>query len=194
MADEDEDVISEEELTDGLEKKKLSGKKIIIIVGAGLVALLAIIGIASFFFGGDDADDSRPAVDAHLDQLSEDEAARQAEATREPDLPPEELKLLFHEIPTQTFNLNTGGEGNSFLKATIILELDRESYKEDVDAKMPRVLDELHTYMRELRPEDLDGAQGLFRLKEELLMRINQAVAPSRVKDVLFQEFLIQGS
>ena len=58
---------------------------------------------------------------------------------------------------------------------------------------MPRILDEFNVYMRELRPEDLDGAAGIFRLKEELLMRINQAVAPTRVKDVLFQEFLVQG-
>ena len=71
--------------------------------------------------------------------------------------------------------------------------MDRQSYLADLETKLPRILDEFNAYMRELRPEDLDGAAGIFRLKEELLMRINQAVAPTRVKDILFQEFLIQG-
>ena len=45
---------------------------------------------------------------------------------------------------------------------------------------------------RELRKEDLNGSQGVFRLKEELLMRINSSAAPIKVNDVLFKEMLVQ--
>ncbi len=46
--------------------------------------------------------------------------------------------------------------------------------------------------MRELRPSDLNGSAGLFRLKEELTKRVNLALAPNQVNAVLFKEVVIQ--
>ena len=48
------------------------------------------------------------------------------------------------------------------------------------------------TYLRELRPTDLDGSAGLYRLKEELTRRVNVAIAPSRINAVLFKEIVVQ--
>ncbi len=191
MSDNLEETLGEAELVEGLEKKRFSGKTLVVLGGGAVVALLVIIGVMSLF-GGDDETD--PGSDPELDRLAEEAAERRDQAAQlEQDRSNEELELLFVELDEQRFNLNTGGQGTSFLSAKIILEVDRESYKADLEAKMPRILDEFNTYMRELRPEDLDGSAGIFRLKEELLMRINQAVAPTRVKDVLFQQFLVQG-
>jgi flagellar FliL protein len=61
-----------------------------------------------------------------------------------------------------------------------------------VQPVMPRVLDAFQTYLRELRPTDLDGSAGLYRLKEELTRRVNVAIAPSRVNAVLFKEIVVQ--
>jgi len=47
-------------------------------------------------------------------------------------------------------------------------------------------------YLRELRPTDLDGSAGLYRLKEELTRRVNAAVAPNRITAVLFKEIVVQ--
>jgi flagellar FliL protein len=47
-------------------------------------------------------------------------------------------------------------------------------------------------YLRELRPADLEGSAGTFRLKEELLRRVNMAVHPAKVDAVLFKELLVQ--
>ncbi|WP_020401007.1 flagellar basal body-associated FliL family protein [Kordiimonas gwangyangensis] len=188
MADNMDDTLGEAELVEGLERKKLSGKKVVIGAIGAVVVLLAVLGAMSFMGGSDEAHEEDP-----LDQMAEDAAAKREQAKLEEDVPAEKLKTLFYELPMQQYNLNTGGQGSSFLRVQIQLEVDRESYKADLDAKLPRILDEFNVYMRELRPEDLDGAAGIFRLKEELLMRINQSVAPTRVKDVLFQEFLVQG-
>ena len=188
MADNMDDTLGEAELVEGLERKKISGKKVVIGVAALVVVALAALGIMSFMGGGDSHEEEDP-----MDQMAHEAAAKREQAAVEEDVPTEKLKTLFYEIPAQQYNLNTGGQGSSFLRVQIQLEVDRESYKADLDAKLPRILDEFNVYMRELRPEDLDGAAGIFRLKEELLMRINQAVAPTRVKDVLFQEFLVQG-
>ena len=57
---------------------------------------------------------------------------------------------------------------------------------------MPRVLDMFQLYLRELRSTDLDGSAGIFRLKEELLRRVNIEVHPHKVKRVLFKEIIIQ--
>lgn len=186
----DEEAIANDDLTEGLEKKKLSGKKLIIFGGAGAVILIIIIVVAMMFLGGEEEEVK---VD-ELDELSQGVADQNAEVAAEAEKTPEELKTLFINLDSQLYNLNTGGQGNSFLRAEITLEIDRESFRADVEAKLPRILDEFNVYMRELRPEDIDGARGVLHVKEELLSRINQAVAPSRVKDVLFQEFFIQGS
>ena len=57
---------------------------------------------------------------------------------------------------------------------------------------MPRVVDNFQTYLRELRLDDLRGSAGMYRLREELLTRINVAVQPSKVSAVLFKEMLVQ--
>lgn len=189
MAEEEMDeALGEAELVEGLERKKVSGKKVVVLVAGVVIAALVGVGVMTLF-GGESADPEEEA----LDQMAEDAARQRDEAQLEEDQPNERLALLFYDVPEQLYNLNTGGQGSSFLRVRIALEIDRESYRADLDAKLPRVLDEFNAYMRELRPEDLNGAAGIFRLKEELLMRINQAVAPTRVKDVLFQEFLVQG-
>ena len=59
-------------------------------------------------------------------------------------------------------------------------------------AVMPRIIDNFQVYLRELRVEDLRGSGGIYRLREELLARVNAASAPVRVKDVLFKEMLVQ--
>ena len=194
MTDTEAPVLDEADLVEGLERKRLGGKQIAMIGGAVFVVLLGIVGLISLFTGGGEEEapeDAAASVEQELQRLADEAAKRRAQL--EEDAPIEELQLLFYPLPDQLYNLNTGGQGASFLKARITLEVDRQSYLADLETKLPRILDEFNAYMRELRPEDLDGAAGIFRLKEELLMRINQAVAPTRVKDILFQEFLIQG-
>ena len=61
-----------------------------------------------------------------------------------------------------------------------------------VEAVMPRVIDQFQTYLRELRIQDLRGSKGVYRLQMELLNRVNAAAYPIEIKDVLFQEILIQ--
>lgn len=191
MADAAEEILGEDELTAGLEKKKLSGKKLIVLAG-GAVVLLGVV--ATLLLSGGDKKSVEPGVDEKLDDLAQEEVARQRQQQLEEEVPLEKLELLFVKLDPRVYNLNTGGDGSSFLNVTITLEVDRESYSNDLKVKMPRILDEFNLFLRELRPSDLEGAAGIYRLKEELLRRVNQSVAPTRVKDILFEQFLIQGS
>ncbi len=46
--------------------------------------------------------------------------------------------------------------------------------------------------MRELRASDLEGSSGVYRLREELLRRVNIAVYPAKVDAVLFKDIVVQ--
>lgn len=98
----------------------------------------------------------------------------------------------FLEIPPITVNL-VGEDGTqNYLRLTVQLEMKNPADKSKVEAVMPRVIDQFQTYLRELRVQDLRGSAGIYRLQMELLWRVNQAAAPTEVKDVLFQEILVQ--
>ncbi len=98
----------------------------------------------------------------------------------------------FIEIPTMIVNLSEEDGTPRYLRLTVQLELKNPADAPKVDAVMPRVVDQFQTYLRELRVKDLRGSAGIYRLQMELLWRVNQAASPVEVKDVLFQEILIQ--
>ena len=87
---------------------------------------------------------------------------------------------VFVDLPEVLVNLsNTGSERTQYLKVKIVLELPEQKMVEQITPIMPRVMDAFQTYLRELRPSDLDGSAGLYRLKEELTRRVNASIAPS---------------
>ena len=98
----------------------------------------------------------------------------------------------FLEIPTMIVNLNSPDGTPRYLRLSVQLELEDPSELADVEAVIPRVVDQFQTYLRELRVADLRGSAGIYRLQMELLWRVNQAAYPVKIKDVLFQEILIQ--
>jgi len=114
--------------------------------------------------------------------------SEEAHAEAPPAKPP-----AFVEVPDMLVNLVTGpGERVQYLKVKVVLEVKEEKQIEDIKPTLPRVTDIFQTYLRELRPSDLNGSAGLFRLKEELTRRVNAAVAPIRVSAVLFKEIVVQ--
>jgi flagellar FliL protein len=100
---------------------------------------------------------------------------------------------VFYDLPEMLVDINSaGGRKRTFLKLRVALELARAGDTAQVEAMLPRVIDNFQTYLRELRVEDLQGAEGMYRLREELIVRVNNAVRPAKVNDVLFKEMLIQ--
>lgn len=100
---------------------------------------------------------------------------------------------IFFDVPEVLVNLSAGNsERTQYLKVKVVLELPEAKLKEQIQPVMPRLLDAFQTYLRELRPTDLDGSAGLYRLKEELTRRVNTAIAPNRVNAVLFKEIVVQ--
>jgi flagellar protein FliL len=146
-------------------KRKLPLKLILIV--AGVVVLLGGAGIAGYLvFSG----------------------SKEAKVAAAPVKPP-----TFVDVPEVLVNLSgTGVDRTQYLKVKIVLEIPDALLQPQIQSSMPRVMDAFQTYLRELRPTDLDGSAGLYRLKEELTRRVNAAISPNRVSAVLFKEIVVQ--
>jgi flagellar protein FliL len=112
----------------------------------------------------------------------------EAHAEAPPPKPPS-----FVEVPDMMVNLvGASGERVQYLRVKVVLEIKEEKQVEAIKPNLPRVTDLFQTDLRELRPSDINGSAGLFRLKEELTKRVNLAVAPQQVNAVLFKEIMVQ--
>ncbi|PTW61774.1 flagellar FliL protein [Breoghania corrubedonensis] len=161
----------------GVDGEAPSKKKKIIVIAAAVVVLLLVAGGAAYFlglFGGGGSNSGAP----------------QTGAAGEAEFVPQK-EVYFYDLPEVTVNLATQGQA-TYLKVRISLEVADRGVADQIEPFLPRVMDAFQVYLRELRPVDLEGSAGLFRLKEELLRRINVAVYPARVDGVLFKEILIQ--
>lgn len=169
--DEGADGEESEDGEEGTPKKKKSKKKLIIIAVIVLVVLLC--GGAGLYFsgilGGGSAGDG-------------DEGGSQEEAG----------KAVYYTLPEFLVNLNTSSRSSSFLKTIIILEVPKEEDIPLIEANLPRLIDSMNTYLRELRSSDLAGSAGIQRLREELLIRANKSLSPVKINDILFKEIVVQ--
>lgn len=181
-ADKSDDAAAEGEDAEGAAKPKgrfafLLSKKILMFVVAPVALLLVAGGVYFFLFtGGEEA-------------TAEHGEGGKGEAAAEIPHP------VFFEVPDILVNVASNNGKPVFLKLAVSLELEDGAGEEaaaHLEPIMPRVVDQLQTYLRELRIEDLSGSAAMFRLKEELLRRVNLAADPIKVKSVLFREMIIQ--
>jgi flagellar FliL protein len=101
-------------------------------------------------------------------------------------------KTFHHELPEMMVNLSAGNDRPQYLRVKITLELENEKTIEILKPALPRVVDTFQVHLRELRASDLQGSAGIFRLREELTRRVNHAIAPAKIRAVLFREVVVQ--
>lgn len=157
-------------------------KKLLIPMIAGLVVLLAAGGGAAAFALG------------VFGEAESEHVAEESHASAGGHGAPEIVAPLvyFVELPDILVNLRSGSGRPRYLKLRVALEVDDESLGQQVAALTPRMMDSFQLYLRALEASELDGSLGMQRLKEELLARVNLAIAPRRVNDVLIKELLVQ--
>ncbi|MEQ8248377.1 MAG: flagellar basal body-associated FliL family protein [Alphaproteobacteria bacterium] len=197
MSDTDEEEIDEvppdddgDDEGEGRPKKRGRKRLIILIAAPLLVIILLVVGAVVMGIGpfGGGAEEEVAAEESHGGEAGGEHGAEGAHGEGGAG------HVGFYELPQMTVNLNTTDGTTSFLRLTVSLELanDTPETRAQLDAMLPRVIDNFQVYMRELRLDDLSGSAGLFRLKQELLSRTNRAVDPVKVSDVLFSELLVQ--
>jgi flagellar FliL protein len=147
-----------------------SKKKLIMMGGAGLAVVLIGGGAAAYFLMG-----SKP-----------------KDASGDPAHAAAVKPAMFVDLPEMVVNLSSVDQRATFLKLRVSLEVSQKETLDKIQPVLPRVLDAFQVYLRELRPSDLEGSAGTFRVKEELQRRVNIAIYPARVESVLFKEIMIQ--
>jgi flagellar FliL protein len=159
--------------------KKKGGKKLLLL--AVPVVLLAVV--AGLWFSG---------ILPGMLGMNKKPVKVAGSTAGEPPPRPKIVPATYLDVPEILTNLNVSGRRASYVKLHAKLELGGPEDTAPVTAAMPRILDLFQTYLRDMRPEELKGSEGTYRLREELLNRAEVAVAPARVNNVLFEEMIVQ--
>jgi flagellar basal body-associated protein FliL len=171
----DEPTVEEEvEESEAPRRRRFSGKKIFIFIVLPIVVI--VVGYMGFQMmgGGEEAD-----------PLTEEEVA---------EAPPAES--FYYDLPDLLVNLNTQGKQSRYLKLSVSLEIHEQETIEKLEKLLPRIIDRFQVYLRELRTEDISGSAGVYRLKEELLGRVNKSAATPAVSQqmhILFADLFVEG-
>jgi flagellar protein FliL len=153
-------------------KKPRFSKKMLIIIGV-VVALLLVGGGAAYMMlsGGAPTEE----VEAEADAGGHGEGG-----------------VSFVEAPPMVVNLREADGSARFLKIRFTLVPVNPDKAEELKKKLPLIVDAFQPFLRELRPEDLNGSAAVFRIKEEMLVRATQAVGRQQIKDILIQDLIQQ--
>ncbi|MET7242437.1 flagellar basal body-associated protein FliL [Methylobacterium sp. EM32] len=106
----------------------------------------------------------------------------------------QKVPVAFMDIREMTMNLmpEPGQTQPRFVRLKVALEVRDARVASEIQPLMPRVEDTFQVFVRDLRVGDFEAAGGTYRLREELLRRVNVAVYPAKVDAVLFKDFIIQ--
>jgi flagellar FliL protein len=178
----------EGEAAEGAGKKKLP--MMLIIIVAVVAVLLIGGGAAAFLLLGHKT--PPPAAD-HKPKPKKDDKKKGdkkddkngAQIAEGPD------GVVFYTPPDIVVNMQTADGRPTFLKLKVTFELPDATLSDTLDEDMPRLQDMFQTFLRELRPEDLQGSQGSYQLRMEIKRRVDLVIAPAQINNVLIEEMLI---
>ena len=172
MADKDTNKQDTPEKTAGGGKKKL-----IVIVAAVLVLLLA--GGAAWYFL----------------VYKKAEVAKHAEASKAAAIAktvPEEAHIgPMVEIKEFVVNIISQDVAH-YVKASMSLELDRETTLDEVNKRMPQIRDAILLLIGNKTYEELQDIQGKNQIKAEVKSRINSFLKTGKVNNVYLTDFVVQ--
>ncbi|MBK1640056.1 hypothetical protein CKO24_13505 [Rhodothalassium salexigens DSM 2132] len=185
-----------------LERRRLSGRRLVILGLPMVFGVTVILVGGMLLLGGGDAPDmaSAPGTESappsqDKDQGEDDHGddhggdAKGEGAANGTEAAP---GIVYCDPNDFLVNLNTGGRRATYLKLQVQFEVGAPAACGTLEAAMPVVKNNFQAFLRELRPEELSGSAGNYRLKEELLVRVNRAVPAGTVRDVHITEFLVQ--
>ncbi len=146
------------------DKARMSGKKRkFMLVGVALAVLLGVLGVVGF------------------------QKMHQPPPAREVKKP----TLTILSIPTVVSNLDTGDGRARYVKITARVQTEGAPDAAKMALLMPQIQDAFQTCLHGMRPDEMEGV-GIYRLRETMLVQIENILAPIPVKDLFFVEVLVQ--
>jgi flagellar FliL protein len=156
------------------EKKNFPKKKIFLLGGAGIFVMAALVGAATYL--------------GWIEVPGISLAKKSAQAKPAPN--PVDVGPMVKLSP-MIINLNEAS-GRHYLKMTLVLEIAKKEWVEDVQKRIPSLTDMAILTLGDMRIEELRKPEARESLKKNLQQKANQIVAGEKVKEVYFDEFLFQ--
>jgi flagellar FliL protein len=187
-------------------KKKLAGKTLILFIVLPAVLILGGGGAAAYFLLAKPKPEAHAEADAHgkkdaKDKKKKDDHKKDAKGDKHgkgKDGEGASVSVVegdgvyFMKLPDMLVNVSTGEGKPAFLKLRLTIEAPDEEVVAALEPELPRVTDQFQAFLRELRVDDLSGSAGAYRMRLELLRRVNLAIAPAQANAVLIEEMLVQ--
>ncbi len=180
-------------------KKKMSGKKLILFIVLPAVLVLGGGGAAAYlllFQGG--GGEQHASEEGGHGKAKAKGGGHGGEAPGEAVPGPNGTMISYGEdvvfvaLPEMLVNI-TGPDGRpAYLKLKLTLEAPNEETVTALGEHVPRISDQFNGFLREMRTDDLAGSAGAYRLRLELLRRVNLTIAPMQINAVLIEEMLVQ--
>ncbi len=185
MADEDDAKEEKPAAKGGL----LANKKMLIII----VAVVVLVGGGAAFFllkggGGDEVADGGKDVKAAKHETAKKKSGGHGGAESEGAASEGPTVLLL-----KPFIVNLQDQsGGRYLKLTLNLELTSPESAESLKVNDPKIRDSIIILLSSKSYADIGTVEGKYKLRDEIVNRINQFLPDNSVKTAYFTEFVIQ--
>ncbi|MBF0623807.1 MAG: flagellar basal body-associated FliL family protein [Magnetococcales bacterium] len=156
--------------------------------GGGIVKILImvipalLIGLGGGYFLG-----------SSLTQAQQEETAKKDPDAEQEKTPKSEAEMVGDIFKLEPFVVNLNEpRGNRYLKATVQLEMDTPTLQAELERRTPQLRDVILQLLTSKTTQDLQAVDGKFKLREDVLSRINALLVNGSVTRVYFTEFVIQ--
>ncbi len=188
MADE-----KDESKEGGKEKKKKKSKLILIIIPLAVI----LLGGGGFFAyktflsspAGDEEAVSEDGGNAKQGEKKHSKKSKHGEHGGEGESSGE--GPLFFNLAPFVVNLQDN-IGTRYLKLTMQLELEDSEAETELKAQLPRIRDALIILLSSKNYSEIGVVEGKYRLRDEIVKRVNRLLKDSSIKGAYFTDFVIQ--
>lgn len=97
----------------------------------------------------------------------------------------------FITIPEVVVNLRSSKPKGNILRTTLVLQIYTKEDEPKIKEFTPVILDQTLSYLRDQSVNDLEGP-GLERMRQAILLRINNIIRPLKIYRVILKDFIIQ--
>ena len=170
-----------EAVTDAEEVEPKKGKSKLMLISLVLAVLLGGAGFYGVYSGliplGSKSSDADDVAKAGAEEMPKDGPKKEYE---EPAF-----------VVLEPFIVSLGERASSrHLKISLTVEVVPGT-ESSVMAAVPRINDVLNTYLRAVDHRDFEVPRAMLRLRAQMLRRVRLVTPPDAVRDLLFQEFVL---
>lgn len=179
----EKDKEKEEKKEEGSEKKK-SNLILFIVIGV-LVLLLVIIGIVVMMMMGGDEQQTTEQATANAPKEGAEAKAKSKTKSN--------LMTLGPLFPLDQVIVNLLSQsGRRYLKVSISFEMSNPKMQPELDSKKAVIRDIVISILSSKTLEEISTSKGKEKLKDEIMVKVNEIIVDGEIKNIFFTDFVIQ--